>query len=157
MKSWTSPRVKGVVSDGESVYSPGRRRKKNAMMIMSATASKKNELGGSSRATVQIRLSTATGMGLTRVGGGSAFFQAAIAIIRWIRKSMSPAELARGSLISNYYQFTLVLTIACTLLVQQLMVIRGEFFFSRIRLEVGVAFPAPAHHRRWLRFAAPPL
>ena len=58
---------------------------------------------------------------------------------------------------SNYYQFTLVLTIACTLLVQQLMVIRGEFFFSRIRLEVGVAFPAPAHHRRWLRFAAPPL
>jgi hypothetical protein len=42
-------------------------------------------------------------------------------------------------------------------LVQQLMVIRGEFFFSRIRLEVGVAFPAPAHHRRWLRFAAPPL
>ena len=25
-KSWTSPRVKGVVSDGESVYSPGRRR-----------------------------------------------------------------------------------------------------------------------------------
>jgi hypothetical protein len=32
--------------------------------------------------------------------------------------------------------------------VQQLMVIRGEFFFSRIRLEVGVAFPAPAHHRR---------
>jgi hypothetical protein len=41
-----------------------------------------------------------------------------------------------------------VLTIACTLLVQQLMVIRGEFFFSRIRLEVGVAFPAPAHHRR---------
>jgi len=41
------------------------------------------------------------------------------------------------------------LTIACTLLVQQLMVIRGEFFFSRIRLEVGVAFPAPAHHRRY--------
>jgi hypothetical protein len=121
------------------------------MMIMSATASKKNELGGSSRATVQIRLSTATGMGLTRVGGGSAFFQAAIAIIRWIRKSMSPAELARGSLISNYYQFTLVLTIACTLLVQQLMVTRGEshFLFSRIQLEFGVAFPAPAHHRRW--------
>ena len=95
MKSWTSPRVKGEVSDGESVYSPGRRRKKNAMMIMSATASKKKESGGSSRAMVQIRLMTAMGMGLTRVGGGSAFFQAAI--IRWILKSMSPAELIRGS------------------------------------------------------------
>jgi hypothetical protein len=48
---------------------------------------------------------------------------------------------------SNYYQFTLVLTIACTLLVQQIMVTRGEshFLFSRIQLEFGVAFPAPAH------------
>jgi hypothetical protein len=36
---------------------------------------------------------------------------------------------------SNYYQFTLVLTIACTLLVQQIMVTRGEshFLVSRIR------------------------
>jgi len=73
MKSWTSPRVKGVVSDGESVYSPGRRRKKNAMMIMSATASKKKELGGSSRAMVQIRLMTAMGMGLTRLNAPHRF------------------------------------------------------------------------------------
>ena len=30
--------LNGVVSEGESVYSPGRRRKKNAMMIMSTVA-----------------------------------------------------------------------------------------------------------------------
>ena len=67
------------------------------MMIMSTTASKKAEFGGSSLATAQMRRSTAIGMGLTRVGGGSAFFQAAI--MRWIRKSMPPAELARGSVL----------------------------------------------------------
>ena len=37
-ESWTSPRMKGMVSDLESVDFPGRRRKKNAIMIMSAAA-----------------------------------------------------------------------------------------------------------------------
>ena len=35
INNWISLRVKGVVSDALLVYSPGRRRKKNAMMIIS--------------------------------------------------------------------------------------------------------------------------
>ena len=41
MNIWTLTSVKGVVSDAESVYSPGRSKRKNAMMIMLATARKK--------------------------------------------------------------------------------------------------------------------
>ena len=36
MKTWMSPRVKGVVSDGLSVYSLGCKRKKNVIQIMLA-------------------------------------------------------------------------------------------------------------------------
>lgn len=35
MKSWTDLKSKGWVSDFVAVYSPGRRRKKKAMVIMS--------------------------------------------------------------------------------------------------------------------------
>jgi hypothetical protein len=38
IQHWTSCKVKGVVSDGVPVYSPGRNRKKKARQIISATA-----------------------------------------------------------------------------------------------------------------------
>jgi hypothetical protein len=38
IQSWTSARRKGQVSEAVPVYSPGRRRKKKAMIIMSAMA-----------------------------------------------------------------------------------------------------------------------
>ena len=89
--SWTSPKWKGVVSEVASVYSPGRSRKKNAMMIMSAVASNVLAEGGRCWAMKAIRLMTWIGMGLTRPAGGSSFFHAAI--VRWIRKSIFPREL----------------------------------------------------------------
>lgn len=95
MKSWTSPRVKGVVSDLESVYSPGRRRKKNAMMIMSATARSKWLSAGRASAISHNRRMTAMGMGFTLCGGGSSLVHAAN--MRWMRKSVLKAEFRRGS------------------------------------------------------------
>jgi hypothetical protein len=38
IQSWTSSRQKGQVSEAVPVYSPGHRRKKKAMIIMSAIA-----------------------------------------------------------------------------------------------------------------------
>jgi hypothetical protein len=46
-KSWTSSKRKGEVSEGASEYSPGRRRKKKAKIIMSATAQKVGSAPGS--------------------------------------------------------------------------------------------------------------
>jgi hypothetical protein len=56
--------------DGAEVYSPGRRRKKKAVHAMSATA----QLSAVSDAVAMVRawMMTEMGIGLTRVGGGSA-------------------------------------------------------------------------------------
>jgi hypothetical protein len=70
MNSWTSPRVKGVVSELLPVYSPGRRRKKKAEQTISATAMLADE--GEREATLRRWWRTEIGMGLTRFGGGSA-------------------------------------------------------------------------------------
>ena len=68
-KSWTSEDVKGVVSEGEDVYSPGRRRKKNARQAMSVIADKETDWAA---AAWQMRWRrTRRGTGLTRLGGGS--------------------------------------------------------------------------------------
>mmetsp|Transcript_30800 Transcript_30800/g.69101 ORF Transcript_30800/g.69101 Transcript_30800/m.69101 type:complete len:215 (+) Transcript_30800:111-755(+) len=82
MKSWTSVRRKGVDSsaDPSTVYFPGRRRKKNAIIIMSAVALLKSWLDARARYAFERR--TWTGMGLTRLGGGSSFFQALIILER---------------------------------------------------------------------------
>ena len=78
-----------------SVYSPGRRRKKNAVMIMSVTANRRWEFGGRCCATYAMRRITEIGTGLTLVAGGSCFFQAAS--MRWTRKSVLLAVFKRGS------------------------------------------------------------
>ena len=70
MKSWTSQRWKGLVSEGVDVYSPGRRRKKKAVQAMSATAQLSGVLEVA--ATLRAWMITEMGMGLTRAGGGSA-------------------------------------------------------------------------------------
>ena len=44
--SCTSPRVKGVVLEGVSIYYPGRRRKKNGMMIILTVACMRSALVG---------------------------------------------------------------------------------------------------------------
>jgi hypothetical protein len=67
----TSCRVNGVVSDVlVPVYSPGRSRKKNARLIMSAIACEPGVADGvhARAATWRIIL---IGMGTTRLGGGS--------------------------------------------------------------------------------------
>jgi len=65
------------------------------MMIMSAVARRSSALGGRCWAMNAIRRMTEMGMGLTRLAGGSSFFQAAS--IREIRKSVFMAEFRRGS------------------------------------------------------------
>ena len=64
---------KGNVSDGASVYSPGRRRKKNAMMIISAKAQRKTESGGKCWAMKHTCQRTWTGIVFTWCGWGSIF------------------------------------------------------------------------------------
>jgi hypothetical protein len=71
IQSWTSCNVNGVVSDGVPVYSPGRRRKKNARVIMSAMAWVPMDADGAD-ANEATWLKIWTGIGLTRLGGGSA-------------------------------------------------------------------------------------
>ena len=68
-KSWTSAKVKGVDSDLVPVYLPGRRRKKNAMAIIWATANMGELAVAAAAAMVCIRIGT--GIGFTRLGGGS--------------------------------------------------------------------------------------
>ena len=65
------------------------------MMIMSEVASSVDAVGGRCCAMYAIRLMTWIGIGLTRRAGGSSFFQAAT--IRWMRKSIFPSVLYRGS------------------------------------------------------------
>ena len=65
----TSDRQNGVMSDFFPVYSPGRRRKKKAIIIMSTTAC--NSWSLEAAATQASRRRTWTGIGFTRVGGGS--------------------------------------------------------------------------------------
>ena len=94
MKSWTSASLKGVLS--LSVYSPGRRRKKKAMMTMSAVAQKDASDAEVDWAKKAMRRMTWMGIGLTRSGAGSEVFHAFN--VRWMRKSMLWAEFSRGSL-----------------------------------------------------------
>lgn len=75
------------------MYSPGRSRKKNAIAIMSATAIV--IAAWEAMARCRTRCKTQTGIGLTRLGGGSCLphaFQ-----VRCKRKSMFPNEFSRGS------------------------------------------------------------
>ena len=65
----TSDSQNGELSDFVPVYSPGRIRKKKAMIIMSATACSSGSLEAA--ATQAIRRKTCTGIGLTLDGGGS--------------------------------------------------------------------------------------
>ena len=70
MASRKSARRKGRESVVLEVYSPGRRRKKKASAAMSDTAW---ELQFWDReAALVIQCNTATGIGLTRAGGGSS-------------------------------------------------------------------------------------
>ncbi len=94
MKSWTSARRKGLLL--LSVYSPGRRRKKKAMTIISEIAQKVVSADMVVCARVAIRRMTVIGMGLTRSGAGSDCFHALS--VRWRRKSILCAEFRRGSL-----------------------------------------------------------
>ena len=64
-------RVNGWESEGLMAYSPGRKRKKNAMLIISAVHLMKGHSAAS--ATARMRRSTWTGTGLTLSGGGSSF------------------------------------------------------------------------------------
>jgi hypothetical protein len=86
--------AKGVSSDVVPVNSPGRKRKKKAIMIMSAMAS-----SGSLRwlplACERMYMMIRMGIGLTRFGGASSFLYARSC--RWIRKSMPPWPSLRGS------------------------------------------------------------
>ena len=93
MKSCTSHIRKGLVSDGESVYSPGRRRKKKARMIMSEMAWSTGSVPAV--AMMEMCRRTLTGTGFTRSGGGSVFFHALIIRVR--RKSILPWAVYRGS------------------------------------------------------------
>lgn len=81
------------MSDLEAVYSPGRRRKKKAIAIMSLIAM----TNGSEEAWAmkEIERMTRRGTGLTLFGGGSCFFQADI--MREMRKSIFPKMFKRGS------------------------------------------------------------
>ena len=88
-----SANVNGVVSEGVEVYSPGLRRKKNASVIICALAKRRGDCEAA--AILAICLSAASGMGLTRAGGGSCFLYAAI--IRCMRKSIPPVQVRRGS------------------------------------------------------------
>ena len=66
---WTSENQNGDVSEGLSVYSPGRRRKKKASPIMSAVPWIKGSFEACAMA--KMRRMTIIGTGLTRFGGGS--------------------------------------------------------------------------------------
>ena len=70
LKSWTSLNSNGVDSEGLMAYSPGRRRKKNAIQIMSAMAMLRGSL--EAVAMAMMRRMTGMGTGLTLLGGGSA-------------------------------------------------------------------------------------
>ena len=65
----TSDSQNSKLSDFVPVYSPGRSRKKKAMMIMSASACSSGSLEAA--ATQAIWRRTWTGIGFTRDGGGS--------------------------------------------------------------------------------------
>ncbi len=93
MSNCTWCNAKGCVSDGDAVYSPGRRRKKKARMIISATATEKGF--EECCATKAIARRTRSGSGFTRAGGGSCLFQKEIRRER--RKSIFPTEFRRGS------------------------------------------------------------
>ena len=67
----------------DEVYSPGWRRKKYAMTIMSEIAISSSSCDA--MATRAIRCMTCTGTGLTRLGGGSLFEYARY----WSRRQMS--------------------------------------------------------------------
>eukprot|EP00956_Cyclotella_meneghiniana_P028589 scaffold67026_cov21-Cyclotella_meneghiniana.AAC.1 len=89
MKSWTSQRRKGSESwESESEYSPGRRRKKKAKMIITAVATMWDEEFKECRARNAMCRMTRSGTGLTRFGGASFFLKDLI--IRAIRKPILP-------------------------------------------------------------------
>ncbi len=95
MKSWTFARVNRVASvDDESVYSPWRRRKKKAIMIMSAVAWSNVEVDRRFATTKVMRLRTCLGIGFTQEARGSFCFQAAD--MHWIQKSILPVGVRRG-------------------------------------------------------------
>ena len=52
MNNWTSEMVKGVLSDGEEVYSPGQSKKKKAITIICDTADTTTRLAASAILTV---------------------------------------------------------------------------------------------------------
>jgi hypothetical protein len=58
----------------DEVYSPGRRRKKNASSIMSAMALVPSAAASTAKAVVVRYKTTWKGMGLTRSGGGSSLW-----------------------------------------------------------------------------------
>ena len=86
-----------MVSEGASVYSPDRRRKKNAMMIISAVACRSFALAGRCCVMYAICSMTDMGVGLTWLSEGSSFFQAAILCL--MQKSFFKSDFRRGSLV----------------------------------------------------------
>ena len=86
MKICTSASVKGVVSDDfdPEVYSPGLSRKKKARTTMCAIA--KTLVIWDAKAIAITCLMTLTGIGFTRLGGGSSRLYAAHILFR--RKSI---------------------------------------------------------------------
>ena len=81
MNSCTSCSQNGSLS--LSVYSPGRRRKKNATMIMSAVAQNSGLCDSVVRDRAAMRRTTEIGIGLTRRGARSVDFQALRVRCRW--------------------------------------------------------------------------
>ena len=91
--SWTSLNSNGVDSDVLMAYSPGLRRKKNAIQIMSAMA--RFKASSEATAMVMMRRRTGIGTGLTLFGAGSSLEYALS--MRVIRKSTCPDGSRRGS------------------------------------------------------------